>query len=139
VDVGKQFGRSVDLGKTNRSLKKYQELSQYFYLLQNKFKYFEAFLFHEIEDFKGNAYMELLWKYYEKNQNYLEAAKVLAEMASKATRYILNSLQKRKSTLIFLKPCGYQPANPVPFKCPDVHPIGARDKDEHRIEARYPG
>jgi hypothetical protein len=55
--------------------------------LQNKFKYFEAFLFHEIEDGKGSAYMELLWKYYEKNQNYLEAAKVLQEMATKATRW----------------------------------------------------
>jgi hypothetical protein len=32
--------------------------------------------------------MELLWKYYEKNQNYLEAAKVLTELASKTTQLI---------------------------------------------------
>ncbi|KAF7639309.1 Nucleoporin_N domain-containing protein [Meloidogyne graminicola] len=54
-------------------------------LITNKFKYFESFLFHEIEDGKGNIYLELLWKYYEKSHNYLEAAKVLAGMASKAT------------------------------------------------------
>uniref|UniRef100_A0A914LFQ5 Nucleoporin Nup133/Nup155-like C-terminal domain-containing protein n=1 Tax=Meloidogyne incognita TaxID=6306 RepID=A0A914LFQ5_MELIC len=54
-------------------------------LIANKFKYFEAFLFHEIEDGKGNIYLELLWKYYEKSHNYLEAAKVLAGMASKTT------------------------------------------------------
>jgi len=33
--------------------------------------------------------LELLWKYYEKSHNYLEAAKVLAGMASKTTRFFL--------------------------------------------------
>ncbi|KAI1704219.1 nuclear pore complex protein [Ditylenchus destructor] len=57
-------------------------------IVKSRCKYFESFLFHEIEthqDMSGRAhkYLELLWRYYEKNENYVEAAKILTDMASK--------------------------------------------------------
>uniref|UniRef100_A0A915EQT9 Nucleoporin Nup133/Nup155-like C-terminal domain-containing protein n=1 Tax=Ditylenchus dipsaci TaxID=166011 RepID=A0A915EQT9_9BILA len=53
-------------------------------LIESRCRFFEGFLFHEIEEGKGNKYLELLWKYYEKNENYVAAAKILTDMASKA-------------------------------------------------------
>lgn len=63
-------------------------------IFQQKSKYFDSFLFHEMEAGKGTAYTELLWKYHERNGNYLDAARVLVEMASKTTRLVFKGVSQ---------------------------------------------
>ncbi|KAL3121487.1 hypothetical protein niasHT_009513 [Heterodera trifolii] len=54
-------------------------------LIEQKPRHLETFLFHEIEAGKGPIYMDMLWKYHERSGNYLDAARVLDNMASKRT------------------------------------------------------
>jgi len=51
--------------------------------IESRCRFFEAFLYHEIEEGKGNRYLELLWKYYEKSGNYVSAAGCLLTMGTK--------------------------------------------------------
>lgn len=54
------------------------------FLLKERYRFFESFLHHEIEDMQSSdRYLELLWKYYEKNENYISAAKLLLRLAEK--------------------------------------------------------
>uniref|UniRef100_A0A183BK95 Nucleoporin_N domain-containing protein n=2 Tax=Globodera pallida TaxID=36090 RepID=A0A183BK95_GLOPA len=57
-------------------------------LIEQKPRHLESFLFHEIEAGKGAVYTEMLWKYHERSGNYLDAARVLAEMASKSSNRV---------------------------------------------------
>lgn len=53
---------------------------------QKQHKFFEDFLYHELHEGAGRDYLELLWQYYEKNGNYLAAAKLLLQYAEDSTK-----------------------------------------------------
>lgn len=78
------------------------------YFFKKYHRYFDKFLFHEIEEGKGNQYLELLWKFYEKNENYAKAAKVLCDLANKKGRFVIYiMLENIEDLCIHIKKMGF--------------------------------
>uniref|UniRef100_A0A914YF77 Nucleoporin Nup133/Nup155-like C-terminal domain-containing protein n=1 Tax=Panagrolaimus superbus TaxID=310955 RepID=A0A914YF77_9BILA len=55
-------------------------------LLKRQQRFFEQFLMHEIREGGGEYYLKLLWRYYEKNENYVSAAKLLLDFAENSPK-----------------------------------------------------